>query len=46
MAVTDAGLTFDDIDGLSTYPGLDVAGMGEGGVSALEGALGLRSDVD
>jgi acetyl-CoA acetyltransferase len=41
-AVADAGLTFDDIDGLSTYPGLDMAGMGEGGVSALEGALGLR----
>ncbi len=41
-AVADAGLTFDDIDGLSTYPGLDIAGMGEGGVSALEGALGLR----
>ncbi|RRR47555.1 3-ketoacyl-CoA thiolase [Mycolicibacter terrae] len=41
-AVTDAGLTFDDIDGLSTYPSLDVAGMGEGGVTALEGALGLR----
>jgi acetyl-CoA acetyltransferase/uncharacterized OB-fold protein len=41
-AVADAGLTFDDIDGLSTYPGLDVAGMGEGGVNVLEGALGLR----
>lgn len=41
-AVADAGLTFDDIDGLSTYPGLDVAGMGEGGISALEGALGFR----
>ncbi|MGV0835008.1 thiolase C-terminal domain-containing protein [Mycolicibacterium thermoresistibile] len=41
-AVADAGLTFDDIDGLSTYPGLDTAGMGEGGVTALEGALGLR----
>jgi acetyl-CoA acetyltransferase/uncharacterized OB-fold protein len=41
-AVADAGLTLDDIDGLSTYPGLDVAGMGEGGVTALEGALGLR----
>jgi acetyl-CoA acetyltransferase len=41
-AIADAGLTFDDIDGLSTYPGLDVAGMGEGGVTALEGALGLR----
>ncbi len=41
-AIADAGLTFDDIDGMSTYPGLDIAGMGEGGVSALEGALGLR----
>jgi acetyl-CoA acetyltransferase/uncharacterized OB-fold protein len=41
-AVTDAGLTFDDIDGLSTYPGLDIAGMGEGGVTAVEGALGIR----
>ena len=41
-AVADAGLTFEDIDGLSTYPGLDIAGMGEGGVTALEGALGLR----
>lgn len=41
-AIADAGLTFDDIDGLSTYPGLDIAGMGEGGVAALEGALGLR----
>jgi acetyl-CoA acetyltransferase/uncharacterized OB-fold protein len=41
-AVADAGLTFDDVDGLSTYPGLDIAGMGEGGVAALEGALGLK----
>lgn len=41
-AVADAGLTFDDIDGMSTYPGLDIAGMGEGGVNALEGALGLK----
>lgn len=41
-AVADAGLSFSDIDGLSTYPGLDVAGMGEGGVSRVEGALGLR----
>ena len=41
QAVADAGLTFDDIDGLSTYPGLDIAGMGEGGVSALESAVGL-----
>ena len=42
-AIADAGLTFDDIDGLSTYPGpLNVAGMGEGGVTALEAALGIR----
>jgi uncharacterized OB-fold protein len=43
-AVADAGLTFDDIDGMSTYPGLDIAGMGEGGV----GVEGTRtaSDVD
>ncbi|BBZ32540.1 thiolase C-terminal domain-containing protein [Mycolicibacterium confluentis] len=41
-AIADAGLTLADIDGLSTYPGLDVAGMGEGGVNALEGALGIR----
>src|SRR4029077_6868598 len=41
-AIADAGLTLDDIDGLSTYPGLDIAGMGEGGVTALEGALGIR----
>jgi acetyl-CoA acetyltransferase len=41
-AVADAGLAFDDIDGLSTYPGLDIAGMGEGGVTALEAALGIR----
>jgi acetyl-CoA acetyltransferase/uncharacterized OB-fold protein len=41
-AIADAGLTLDDIDGLSTYPGLDVAGMGEGGVNVLEGALGIR----
>ncbi|HEX2286065.1 MAG TPA: OB-fold domain-containing protein [Mycobacterium sp.] len=41
-AVADAGLTFDDIDGLSTYPGISIAGMGEGGVTALEGALGLK----
>ncbi len=41
-AVADAGLTFDDIDGMSTYPGLDIAGMGEGGVTRARGALGLR----
>ncbi|HWE55443.1 MAG TPA: OB-fold domain-containing protein [Acidimicrobiales bacterium] len=42
-AVADAGLTFEDIDGLSTYPGnTTVGGFGEGGITALEDALGLR----
>ncbi|MEV0685418.1 OB-fold domain-containing protein [Nocardia sp. NPDC050378] len=42
-AVADAGLTFDDIDGLSSYPGGgNLGGFGEGGVSALEAALGIR----
>ena len=38
-AVADAGLTFDDIDGLSTYPASAAMGMGEGGVTAVEEAL-------
>ncbi len=41
-AVADAGLSFDDIDGLSTYPGSAGAGMSEGGVTAVEEALRLR----
>ncbi|MFF8450042.1 OB-fold domain-containing protein [Streptomyces leeuwenhoekii] len=42
-AVADAGLTLDDIDGLSTYPGGGAyGGFAEGGVTALESALGLR----
>ena len=41
-AIADAGLTLADIDGLSTYPAIDAMGMGEGGVTALEGALGIR----
>ncbi len=41
-AVADAGLTFEDIDGLSTYPGSAGAGMSEGGVTAVEEALRLR----
>ncbi|SHM66993.1 thiolase C-terminal domain-containing protein [Cryptosporangium aurantiacum] len=42
-AVADAGLTMDDIDGLSTYPGGGPAGgFGEGGVTALEAALRIR----
>ncbi|WP_405137837.1 thiolase C-terminal domain-containing protein [Nocardia sp. NBC_01388] len=42
-AVADAGLTMDDIDGLSSYPGGgNMGGFGEGGVTALEAALGIR----
>lgn len=43
-AVADAGLTMADIDGLATYPGGvgQVSGITEGGVTALENALGLR----
>lgn len=38
-AIADAGLTVDDIDGLSTYPGAAGMGMSEGGVTAVEEAL-------
>jgi acetyl-CoA acetyltransferase/uncharacterized OB-fold protein len=38
-AIADAGLTLDDIDGLSTYPGAVGMGMSEGGVAAVEEAL-------
>ena len=41
-AVADAGLTLDDIDGLSTYPGAAPMGMSEGGVTAVEEALRLK----
>jgi acetyl-CoA acetyltransferase/uncharacterized OB-fold protein len=42
-AIADAGLTLDDIDGLSTYPGGgNLGGFGEGGVTALEAVLGIR----
>ena len=41
-AVADAGLTLEDIDGLSTYPGPGGFGMSEGGVTAVEEALRLR----
>jgi acetyl-CoA acetyltransferase/uncharacterized OB-fold protein len=41
-AVADAGLSLEDIDGLSTYPGSAGAGMSEGGVTAVEEALRLR----
>ena len=41
-AIADAGLTVDDIDGLSTYPGSAMAGMGEGGVTPVEEALRIQ----
>jgi len=41
-AVSDAGLTLDDIDGLSTYPGTAGGGISEGGVTAVEEALRLQ----
>ncbi len=41
-AIADAGLTLDDIDGLSTYPGAGGGGMSEGGASAIEEALRLH----
>jgi len=41
-AVEDAGLTVDDIDGLSTYPGAAGMGMSEGGVTAVEEALRIH----
>jgi acetyl-CoA acetyltransferase/uncharacterized OB-fold protein len=41
-AVADAGLTLEDIDGLSTYPGHVGAGMSEGGVTAVEEALRIH----
>ncbi len=42
QAIADAGLTVDDIDGLSTYPGASGGGMSEGGVTALEEALRIH----
>jgi acetyl-CoA acetyltransferase/uncharacterized OB-fold protein len=41
-AVADAGLTLEDIDGLSTYPSMSAVGMGEGGVTAVEEALRIN----
>ncbi len=41
-AVADAGLELDDIDGLSTYPGMAPQGLSEGGVTAVEEALRIR----
>lgn len=43
QAVEDAGLTLDEIDGLSTYPGrVGAPGMSEGGIAPLVEALQLR----
>ncbi|TDD86045.1 3-ketoacyl-CoA thiolase [Actinomadura darangshiensis] len=42
-AIADAGLALDDIDGLATYPGAGAfGGFAEGGITALESALGIR----
>lgn len=43
-AVADAGLTFADIDGLATWPGAmpSAGGISEGGIPAVEEALGIR----
>jgi acetyl-CoA acetyltransferase/uncharacterized OB-fold protein len=41
-AIADAGLTPEDVDGLSTYPGAAGVGMSEGGVMAVEEALRLH----
>ncbi len=43
-AVADAGLTLDDIDGLSTYPGAGGYDIGftEGGITPIEEALRLK----
>ncbi|WP_280231724.1 thiolase C-terminal domain-containing protein [Nocardia cyriacigeorgica] len=41
-AIEDAGLSLDDIDGLSTYPGGVSAGFSEGGIVPLEQALQIR----
>ena len=42
-AIEDAGLSLEDIDGLSTYPGASAGnGMGEGGIAAVMEALDIR----
>lgn len=41
-AIEDAGLTVEDIDGLSTYPGAAGMGMSEGGITAVEDALRIK----
>lgn len=41
-AIDDAGLSLEDIDGLSTYPGTSTAGMSEGGIVPVEDVLQIR----
>jgi acetyl-CoA acetyltransferase/uncharacterized OB-fold protein len=42
-AIADAGLTIADIDGLATYPGgMGYTSFSEGGVSAVQAALGIN----
>ena len=43
-AIADAGLTRDDIDGISTYPGMGAGTPGFGGppTPEVQDALGLR----
>jgi acetyl-CoA acetyltransferase/uncharacterized OB-fold protein len=41
-AVADAGLSLEDIDGISTYPAHAPGGYSEGGITAVEAALGIR----
>jgi acetyl-CoA acetyltransferase/uncharacterized OB-fold protein len=42
-AIADAGLTVADIDGLATYPGgMGYTAFSEGGVSAVQAALGIN----
>jgi len=42
QAVEDAGLTLDEIDGISSYPGPAAPGFSEGGITPVEEALQLR----
>lgn len=41
-AIDDAGLTIDDIDGISTWPGASSAGFSAAGVSDIKEALNLK----
>ena len=41
-AIEDAGLTAQDIDGLSTFPGNREGGMSEGGIMPVEQSLRIR----